>query len=132
MQSKFTSRNFNHNSSTYTCTCCSRRTRETGMGEADLDLCAFCYEVAGLDNEHNDGHIDDAEFNARLDQFIAHYGKRAHIGCVAHAVVTETPATSVVSTLSGLPDRRRAENKSLPKLTKSERAKARRAARKEK
>ena len=38
----------------YTCGSCGKRTRETGYGESDLDLCAQCYNAAGYENEHSD------------------------------------------------------------------------------
>ena len=56
------------NGSVYTCVNCKRRTRETGDGESDLQLCKQCYLEAGYENEHLDngchdyeGHIGSAE-----------------------------------------------------------------------
>lgn len=47
----------------YVCRCCGRRTRETGHGEESCELCAPCYELGGLENQHSDecadGHILD-------------------------------------------------------------------------
>lgn len=39
--------------STFTCRCCKRLTRDTG-GEGGVELCAQCYELAGLENELSD------------------------------------------------------------------------------
>jgi len=43
-----------YNGSVYTCHNCKRRTRETGDGESELELCKQCYEEAGNENEHLD------------------------------------------------------------------------------
>lgn len=132
MQNKFATRMFNHNSATYSCGCCQRRTRETGLGEAALDLCAFCYEIAGLENSYADGHINAAEYNVRLDGFSKTYGKTRSSCPNCSRKLDETPANVVgkISLISGLADRRVAANKYLPARTKSERAAARRAAKK--
>lgn len=46
-------RTFKKGQSTFTCRCCNRTTRNTN-GEGDLDLCAQCYELAGLENMLSD------------------------------------------------------------------------------
>lgn len=43
----------------YKCASCGKLTRETGSGEASLDLCLACYDDAGWENEHNDYHIHE-------------------------------------------------------------------------
>jgi hypothetical protein len=40
----------------YVCASCKHNTRTTDKSAADLDLCALCYEEAGIENEHNDGY----------------------------------------------------------------------------
>jgi hypothetical protein len=40
----------------YTCEGCGKKTRETGDGESSVNLCAKCYEEAGLENEHSDNN----------------------------------------------------------------------------
>jgi len=40
----------------YKCGCCSKLTRETGDGEADCDLCRYCFRDSGWENHHNDNH----------------------------------------------------------------------------
>lgn len=67
--------------STYVCGCCGRQTRDTGLGEQGCELCAFCYEAAGEENAHSDGHITDAQFAERIASLEAQYGARAHKGC---------------------------------------------------
>jgi hypothetical protein len=52
--------------STYICGLCSKRTRDTGRDEASVDLCAFCYQEAGLENSLSDGNITEAQFNVRI------------------------------------------------------------------
>lgn len=48
---------FKTGSGAYTCNSCGKRTRETGEGESELQLCAACLDEAGLENEHWDyGH----------------------------------------------------------------------------
>jgi len=44
---------------TYICSNCGKRTRETGQSESGVGLCAKCFEEAGLENEHSDngGHV---------------------------------------------------------------------------
>jgi len=51
--------NFRRGSAVYVCTSCGMRTRETGSGESDVELCVGCYDDAGLENEHSDGHHED-------------------------------------------------------------------------
>lgn len=40
----------------YTCRSCGKSTRETGDGEADLELCRACFRESGRENRHNDDH----------------------------------------------------------------------------
>lgn len=41
----------------YVCRICRKRTRETGSCESGVELCAACYDDAGIENYHNDeGH----------------------------------------------------------------------------
>jgi len=47
---------FQTGSGVYTCRCCNKQTRETGDGESGVQLCLPCYDLAGLENEHNDRH----------------------------------------------------------------------------
>lgn len=56
MVSKFQKTGFGKGS-TYICSVCGKRTRETGFCESGVGLCAKCYEEGGLENEHSDyGH----------------------------------------------------------------------------
>jgi hypothetical protein len=56
-------RNLGGNNSTYKCECCGKRTRETGLGESGLGLCAYCYDEGGLENSLQDGHIGIGQYN---------------------------------------------------------------------
>lgn len=49
---------FKAGSGCYVCECCGKRTRETGSCESNVGLCLTCYDEAGLENEHEDGHHD--------------------------------------------------------------------------
>ena len=80
MQSRFSNR-YAFNSSTYICGCCKRRTRETGLGESQLDLCAYCYDAAGIENSFSDGHITTEQYKAEIIALNEQYGERAHIDC---------------------------------------------------
>ena len=40
----------------YECRSCGKQTRDTGEGEVSARLCLSCWNAAGLENEHNDGH----------------------------------------------------------------------------
>jgi hypothetical protein len=46
------------NNSTYICSSCKHNTRNVGGDEAILSLCERCYDEAGRDNAHSDGHHD--------------------------------------------------------------------------
>ena len=69
MKTKTTKRSGNSNfrggyfyKPTYTCHSCGKRTRETGGGESSSELCAFCYEEAGIENGCSDaGHGPERE-----------------------------------------------------------------------
>ena len=50
---------FNRGSGCYTCAMCGKQTRETGGCESNCRLCLSCFEQAGLENEHQDGHHGD-------------------------------------------------------------------------
>lgn len=47
---------FKKGSAAYKCRCCGKLTRETGSCESNVQLCLACYDEAGLENEHSDGH----------------------------------------------------------------------------
>lgn len=58
-------KSFRKGQSTYTCRCCGRVTRDTNS-EGSIELCAQCYELAGLENELSDyGMSDDLTQTAR-------------------------------------------------------------------
>ena len=48
-------RTFYKGSTTFLCRTCERRTRDTGAQSVGIGLCPQCYELAGIENEINDG-----------------------------------------------------------------------------
>lgn len=57
---------FQPRSGCYKCVSCGKRTRDTGVGEASLELCAFCFHEATLENEHYDYGPDDEEHDKKM------------------------------------------------------------------
>lgn len=60
----------------YVCRVCEKKTRETGHSESGAELCAFCFEEAGLENSLADGIITQEEFDKELASLRKQY-KRA-------------------------------------------------------
>ena len=58
---------FQRGSGVYTCRNCNKTTRETGEGEAGLELCANCFYEGGLENEHYDGYHNAEEDGPNAD-----------------------------------------------------------------
>lgn len=58
----------------YTCADCGKRTRDTGRGEASVDLCANCFDAAETANLVNDGDLSAEEFSIYLKK-IDYQGK---------------------------------------------------------
>lgn len=55
---------FEKGSGCFTCRVCGRRTRATGQGDNEhVYLCVECFEIAGLENELQDGIITQEEFD---------------------------------------------------------------------
>jgi hypothetical protein len=56
---------FQRGSGVYTCCECGKRTRETGDGESQGELCRRCWQYFGWENTHNDcnheGSDDDPD-----------------------------------------------------------------------
>lgn len=59
----------------YVCSSCGRKTRETGEDESSVELCAYCYLEATLENELSDGHYGVAEHARRLAALKKRYGR---------------------------------------------------------
>ena len=57
---------FQKGSGVYICECCGKKTRETGLGESHVELCAYCYEVAGWENSFSDGIITQEQFKDKI------------------------------------------------------------------
>lgn len=74
----------------YTCDCCHRQTRDTGIGE-HVGICAFCYEAAGIDNGYSDGAIDGPTAVSQYEDLVKQYGKRAHVDCLSFSFAAENP-----------------------------------------
>lgn len=77
-------RRFQQGASVYSCSLCGRRTRETGSGESQLEMCVDCFNLCSYDNEHNDeGSKPDAKQAARyqawLDNIAEHGGNAAAV-----------------------------------------------------
>jgi hypothetical protein len=66
-------RRFAKGSGVYTCIVCGKKTRDTGLGEAQMDHCAYCFEVSGLDNELQDGRITAQQYDEHLAKLKAIY-----------------------------------------------------------
>jgi len=45
---------FQQGSGAYVCGSCGKLTRETGHGESQIELCAYCFIESGVENEHMD------------------------------------------------------------------------------
>lgn len=59
---------FTHGTGCYSCRCCGRKTRDDGRGDSvNVRLCSECFELAGLENEIQDGHATD-ETHIRIAQ----------------------------------------------------------------
>lgn len=43
-------------SGVYVCRICGKKTRETGEGESDVQLCRSCYTMSGQENAHSDNN----------------------------------------------------------------------------
>jgi len=64
---------FQRGSGVYTCQSCGKKTRETGLFESDYGICAYCYEVGGLENAYADGHITKEEYERDLAEYKKRY-----------------------------------------------------------
>ncbi len=64
---------FKKGSGAYTCGDCGKLTRETGHGESDCELCAFCFLSAMLENGYSDGHISEAEYQRQTAELKTKY-----------------------------------------------------------
>ena len=59
-------KHFQKGSGCYTCVECGKLTRETGECESGCQLCRKCYEIAGLENELQDGEITQEEYDRQV------------------------------------------------------------------
>jgi hypothetical protein len=79
----------NAQASTYICGACDKRTRETGWGESDLDLCLKCYCEAGLENEHFDNLNSGLPNDHSIATEMPNDGPNGQIKCPACVEATE-------------------------------------------
>jgi hypothetical protein len=77
------------NPGTRTCYCCGKRTWAANMDTSGTDLCKWCYEEAGLENEHSDDGPD-------------HHGKGPQQDCPL-CFPTEVAARAAARNSSGGP-----------------------------
>lgn len=62
--------------SVFTCRACGKKTRETGSSNGNVELCEYCFEEGGLENDLSDGNITQEEFDKRIAALkAAHAGK---------------------------------------------------------
>ena len=85
--------------SVYTCCVCGKRTRETGNCESDLELCAYCYEISGLENSYVDGATKGEELVTRLASIFAQYKRCDSLEEIPADVVTEAATRAGLSSV---------------------------------
>lgn len=57
-------RRFQRGSGTFRCRVCGKMTRETGQGEASVEMCAFDLRLSEAENSLQDGVLTPEEFDA--------------------------------------------------------------------
>jgi ribosome-binding protein aMBF1 (putative translation factor) len=55
---------FHKGSAVYTCEYCGKKTRDTGIGEASVNLCKSCYQAIEKENAENENTIDLTPYGA--------------------------------------------------------------------
>lgn len=50
---------FQKNTAVYICAECGKKTRDTGKGEAEVEMCATCYTEAQKQNAISDGRTEN-------------------------------------------------------------------------
>jgi hypothetical protein len=68
MNSRFTKSSMFAKGSVYTCKICGKKTRETGGGESNSEMCAYCLEEAYAENDLGDGICTQEEFDTRIKE----------------------------------------------------------------
>lgn len=59
----------------YTCGNCGKKTRETGHGESELELCAYCLREGLLENSLSDGNISQEAFDVEIQKLKVEYDR---------------------------------------------------------
>lgn len=63
---------FKRGSGMYVCACCKRNTRATGRGDNEnVGICAQCYDLAGYENEIQDGYDLDQRARENIKRLVA-------------------------------------------------------------
>lgn len=128
-------RNVFGNSACYICANCKHNTRNVGGDEAGLDLCELCYDEAGRENAHSDGHhadekdMDCHECNPAIKTVIqqrAEATKRASSPAVntpkgkettmSNATKAQAEVAKLVKKLSALKDKSDSEGRKIRRI----------------
>ena len=64
---------FNQGSGKYECVDCGKLTRETGHGESDVDLCAYCMYHIQYENALADGQVSKEKFVELVEELKKEY-----------------------------------------------------------
>jgi len=64
---------FVRGSTTFTCVCCGKLTRKTGVQDYGSELCPYCYELIGWENALNDGNITQEQYDNYEKELKAQY-----------------------------------------------------------
>lgn len=115
-----------------TCICCNTR-RPSGEGQY-LELCQICFDEAGYDNAHSDGHPYGDTRSSRANRpYPRPAGNNCHLcnGTDPHTgTKTTTTGTSHIGGVQDVAsDRRLTANRNLPRRTAAQRRKDRKARR---
>lgn len=88
---------FGRKGATYECRCCGRMTRETGLDESDLELCAYCLEESYLENALSDGNIESAQYDIDLDKLQKAYKRGKYAKSEADKKVRKVQSSRYVA-----------------------------------
>ena len=69
---------FTKGSGKYTCQSCGKLTRDTGEGEAEVGLCAYCNACAEWYNSYQDHVITKEEYDAKVLELRKEYKHPGH------------------------------------------------------
>ena len=74
---------FQRGSGCYNCNSCGKRTRETGLGESQVELCRDCLESSELENSISDegGYLTD-EGRMLINRYTKRFNREPSAWCV--------------------------------------------------